>query len=52
MIRKIKEIVYYFSEEAQRKRRHDAMIAYLSQAQDRAHLEQLENQWFKMNGYR
>ncbi len=52
MMKTIKKIMYYFSEEAQQKRRQKAMNDYLGQATDRVHLEQLENQWFKMNGYR
>lgn len=52
MMKTIRKIMYHFSEEASRKRREKAMNDFLSQAKDRIHLEQLENQWFKTNGYR
>lgn len=52
MLNALRRLMYHFSEEAQRKRREQAMNAYLGQAKDRVHLEQLETQWFKMNGYK
>lgn len=52
MMKVIKKVMYYFSEEASSNRRLKAMNDFLGQAKDRVHLEQLENQWFKMNGYR
>ncbi len=52
MLNVIRKLMYHFSEEAQRKRRQKAMDDYLGLSKDRVHLEQLETQWFKMNGYR
>jgi len=51
MLGTVKRFFYHFTEEARQKRRHQEMVNFLSQAYDRAHLEHLENQWFKKNGY-
>ena len=51
MLNTIKRLMYHFSEEAHRQRRLESMNAYLGQAKDRMHLEQLETEWFKKNGY-
>lgn len=52
MIDSIKKMIHYFSDDAKRQRHHKAMVDFLSQAQDRIHLEHLENQWFREHGYR
>lgn len=51
MLNAIRKIFHYFSEDAAKERHNKAMIAFLSQAQDRAHLEQLEDQWFRKHRY-
>lgn len=40
----------YFSMEGQRQREQKRMYEFLSQAQDRVHLEYLEREWQKTNG--
>jgi len=45
MISWIKKILYHFSTEAKIERHQKAMYEFLSQAQDRVHLEALEREW-------
>lgn len=51
MLKKIRNIFRSFSEEGRREKKLKAMEEFLSQATDRVHLEQLENQWFKKHGW-
>jgi hypothetical protein len=51
MIKIIKQVLSYFGKEAEIERKRKAMYDFLSQAQDRQHLEWLENEWFKTHGY-
>lgn len=52
MISTIKKLMHHFSNDAYRQRHLKAMNDYLGQAVDRVHLEQLEREWFKKNGFR
>lgn len=47
MIKKIKKLFGILSTEDQYRKQQKEMEKFLSQAVDRIHLEQLENQWFK-----
>ena len=52
MITLIKNVMYYFSDDARQQREAAAMNSYLSQATDLFHLEKLEREWFRIYGRR
>jgi hypothetical protein len=49
MLKIVKDIVYFFSAEAEYERYQSRMYNFLSQATDRIHLEQLEKEWDRIN---